>query len=60
MTKEFKPAIILPEEIIISFYGETPHQIAFLENGVYTDVEPYSEKYHAKYLDIATKEQIEK
>ena len=51
----------LNKEIIITYYKESemPHQIAFIENGVYEYVGPYEEKYHSEYLAIATKKIIE-
>ncbi len=47
----------MDSQIIITYFEgkETPHQIAFIENGIFTDVEPYEEKHHSKYLEEATK-----
>ena len=50
----------MDSQIIITYYEgkETPHQIAFIESGIFTDVEPYEEKHHSQYLEVATKKII--
>jgi hypothetical protein len=39
-------------EIIITILGDNFHQIAFLKDGIYIDVEPYEAKYHSEYLNL--------
>ncbi len=37
-------------EIIINYSNCEPYQIAFVEGGIYVAVEPFSSKYHSKFL----------
>lgn len=46
----------MKKEIIITVLKENNKlwQIAFLEDDIYTDVEPFEFKHHSKYLNQAT------